>query len=35
MMVKEGFLSFEKSAATSLLCIVKKPFNLEQINKIN
>jgi hypothetical protein len=35
MMVKEGFLSFEKSAASSLLCIVKKPFNLEEINKIN
>ena len=35
MMVKEGFLSFEKSAASSLLCIVKKPFNLDEINKIN
>jgi hypothetical protein len=35
MMVKEGFLLFEKSAATSLLCIVKKPFDLEQVNKIN
>jgi hypothetical protein len=35
MLVKNGFLKCVTSAASSLLCIVEKPFNSNQINEID
>jgi hypothetical protein len=35
IMYKNGFLTFEKSAASSLLCKVSKTFNSTQINEID
>lgn len=34
-MLKRGFLSIEKSAASSLVCTLNKPISIEQLNEID